>query len=133
MSIRSIGVYSPKTNPECSSSNNRQATDLLQREVLIVELEDDVEVGGGVPIPDVGGDDIPVVPDPLEVYRRLPLRPRGTTTRAAAACTKLTQLRWQIRINEMAFFILLGTRFFYLWSQVRLRWWRRRRRTRGSG
>lgn len=58
---------------------------LLQREVLVVELEDDVEVGDGVPVQDVGGDGIPVVPDPLEVYRCLPLRRRGTTTRAAAA------------------------------------------------
>lgn len=69
-----------------SARSRSTSCHLLQREVLVVELEDEVEVGGGIPVPDVGGYGAHVVPDPLEVYRRLPLRLRGitTTTRGAA-------------------------------------------------
>lgn len=72
-----------------SARSRSTSCHLLQREVLVVELEDDVEVGDGVPVQYVGGDGLLVVPDPLEVNRRLPLRPQGTgtTNRAGAAST----------------------------------------------
>ena len=81
-----------------------KAPDLLQREVLVVQLEDEVEVGGGVPAPDIVGDGVPVVPDPLEVNRRLPLRPHDATTSstraAAAACSQKPSLYVWLRMNQ---------------------------------
>lgn len=40
---------------------------------MIVELEHELQVGGGAPVLDVGGDEALVVPDPLEVDGRPPL------------------------------------------------------------
>lgn len=70
-----------------SARSRSTSCHLLQCEVLIVELQDEVQIGGRVPAPDVVGDGIPVVPDPFEINSRLPLRPHrtGTTSRATAA------------------------------------------------
>lgn len=74
------------TAPTIATEN--RVTDLLQREVLVVELEDEVEVGGRVTVLDVGRDGVLVVPDPLEVDGRLPLRLRRTGTSTSAACNR---------------------------------------------